>query len=261
MDSGTDPTTQGSGRAESHGGDAALAADARRDLLVAAILLALAASALAQIGGFGTGYVLKASLLHALGCALIWRNLAANHPHARFGAANRVTLARLAMASLLAAVIGEPMTQPERIAWAVVVGATLTALMDAVDGALARRSGLASAFGADFDMETDAWLIFVLCSLVVQFDKAGLWVMASGLMRYAFVAAARAWPWLAGELRPSLRRKTVCVMQITTLIVCLGPIVPRWASTALAAAGLSALAASFAIDVRTLAVSTKEHRP
>ena len=39
---------------------------------------------------------------------------------------------------------------------------------------------MASAFGARFDMETDALLLLVLAALAWQFDKAGAWVLASG---------------------------------------------------------------------------------
>jgi len=134
-----------------------------------------------------------------------------------------------------------------------VVAATLTALLDAADGPLARRSGQSSEFGARFDMETDAAFTLVLCALVLQAGQAGPWVLAAGLMRYAFVVAARLLPWLAGALPPSRRRQTVCVVQITTLIVCLGPIVPPSVAAALAAASVGLLAVSFAIDIRTLA--------
>ena len=40
-------------------------------------------------------------------------------------------------------------------------------------------------------METDAAFTLVLCALVLQAGQAGPWVLAAGLMRYAFVAAAR----------------------------------------------------------------------
>jgi hypothetical protein len=72
-------------------------------------------------------------------------------------------------------------------------------------------------------------------------------------MRYAFVVAARPWPWLAGALPPSKRRQTVCVVQITALIICLGPIVPTPLAAGLAALSLALLTLSFAVDVRTLA--------
>ena len=227
--------------------------DALRELVLVGVLMGLAGVAIASPAGFGTGYVIKAAVVYLIGAALIWHGLPLGHPHPRFGPANRVTLLRLALSALLAAVVGEPLGQPDTLAWVIVVAATVTAVLDAADGPLARRSGMASDFGARFDMETDAWLTLVLCGLIVHFDKAGAWVLAAGLMRYAFVAAARLWPWLSGTLPASLRRKAVCVAQITTLIVCLGPIVPHGLSSALAAASLLLLAWSFAVDVRTLA--------
>lgn len=226
--------------------------DAARDLGVAAALLALAAAGVAHLAGFGAGYVAKSLALYSFGAALVWRGLALHHPHPRFGAGNRITLFRFAMTTLFVALVGEPLAQHDTVAWVLVVAATVTALLDAVDGTMARRSGLASPFGARFDMETDAWFTLVLCVLVLQLDKAGGWVLASGLMRYAFVAAALAWTWLAAPLPASRRRQTVCVVQITLLIVCLGPIIAPAAASALAAIGLAALAASFAIDVRWL---------
>jgi phosphatidylglycerophosphate synthase len=230
-----------------------LGQDALRELVAFGALVAVAGIGIASLAGFGAGYAIKALVLYAVGAVLVWRGLPASHPHPRFGPANRVTLLRLAATSLLAGVIGEPLAQPEVIAWVIVVAATVTAVLDAADGPLARRSGMASDFGARFDMETDAWLTLVLCGLILHIDKAGAWVLAAGLMRYAFVGAARLWPWLSGTLPPSLRRKAVCVAQITTLIVCLGPIVPPALSAALAAVSLGLLAWSFAIDVRTLA--------
>lgn len=231
--------------------------DTARDLTVAAALVGVLASALGAAGGLGIDYTAKAWLVYGLGAWLVWRGLPA-HPHPRFGPANRVTLFRLASMALLAALVGETLPRPPLpsmapAAWWLVVIATATALLDAVDGALARRSGLASAFGARFDMETDAAFTLVLCALVLQAGQAGPWVLASGLMRYAFVAASRPWPWLAGALPPSKRRQTVCVVQITALIICLGPIVPPWLATSLAAFSLALLTLSFAIDVRTLA--------
>lgn len=231
--------------------------DAARDLAVGAVLVGVLATAMVAAVGLGTGYLAKTGLVYGLGAWLVWRALA-HHPHPRFGAANRVTLWRLGSMALLAALVGEALPRPPLpsmapAAWWLVVIATVTALLDAVDGALARRSGLASAFGARFDMETDAAFTLVLCALVLQAGQAGPWVLASGLMRYAFVAASRPWPWLAGALPPSRRRQMVCVVQITALIICLGPIVPPWLAASLAAFGLALLSLSFAIDVRTLA--------
>ncbi|HSQ72114.1 MAG TPA: CDP-alcohol phosphatidyltransferase family protein [Rubrivivax sp.] len=236
----------------------ALRRQAVRELSAAAIGVALAGSAFAAAAGLGPNYVLKALLACIAGAWLVARALGrGTHPHAHFGAANRVTLVRMALAALLFALLGESLPRPPLAAmpqaWWIVAVATLAALLDAVDGSLARRNGLASAFGARFDMETDAALTLVLCALVLQAGQAGPWVLAAGLMRYAFVAAARAWPWLAAPLAPSRRRQTVCVVQITTLFVCLAPVVPSAQASVLAAASVALLAASFAIDVHTLA--------
>ena len=231
--------------------------DAARDLTVMAALVLLGAIGLASVSDLGMDYALRAVLAFGAGAWLIWRGLSA-HPYPRFGPANRVTLARWGCVALMAALFGEsfpsaPLDAMPTAAWCLVIVATVTALLDAVDGALARRSGLSSAFGARFDMETDAAFTLVLCLLVVQSDQAGLWILVSGLMRYGFVAAALAWPWLSGPLPPSKRRQTVCVVQIATLIVCLGPIVPPLLATGLGAISLTLLTLSFATDVRTLA--------
>ena len=247
---------------------AALRRDARRDLAVAAGGLLLVAPAVAWAVGLGADYVAKALLWFALGLTLVWYGLRTGaHPYARFGGANRVTLLRLALAGLLVALLREPVwiaAAPAdghtMLAWAVVASATNTAVLDAVDGPLARRSGLASPFGARFDMETDAAFILVLCALVWQADQAGVWVLAAGLMRYVFVAAGWRWRWLAAPLPPSRRRQTVCVVQIVSLIVCLAPVVGSALSTALAAVSLALLSLSFAIDVHQLA-QTRPHRP
>jgi phosphatidylglycerophosphate synthase len=237
---------------------AGLRTGALREVWAAGAALALAALAIAALAGFSVWYPVKASLAFAAAVALLSFGLAA-HPHPRFGAANRITLARLVVALLLLAMLGEPLPVPDPVAWAVVVIATAAALLDAADGPLARASGMASEFGARFDLETDALMVLVLCGLIVHFGKAGPWVLAAGLMRYAFVAAAGVWPWLARPLPPSLRRKTVCVLQISGLIVCLGPSIARGWSAAIAAAGLAMLSYSFAADIRWLA--RHRHQP
>ncbi|MDZ7589288.1 MAG: CDP-alcohol phosphatidyltransferase family protein [Rubrivivax sp.] len=251
------PAGQGSAPAAAPG----LMRSALRDVAVVGAGLTLSALALAQAAGFGATYAVIALLWFAAGALLVRYGLRCGaHPHTRFGGANRVTLLRLAGVGLLVGLLGEAAWAPPlaaestaALAWGVIALATTTALLDAVDGPLARRSGLASAFGARFDMETDAALTLVLSALVWQAGQAGPWVLAAGMLRYAFVAAAWVWPWLAAPLVPSRRRQTVCVVQITSLIVCLGPVVPPALATSLAAASLVLLSLSFAIDIRSLA--------
>jgi phosphatidylglycerophosphate synthase len=166
------------------------------------------------------------------------------------GPANVITAARAVLVAGVAAA-GFLATAPGVAGPLVAVG-TVAALLDLADGWVARRTGTTTAFGARFDMEVDAALILVLSALVWRFGVTGPWVLASGLMRYLFVAAAGPWPWLAAPLPPSRRRQTVCVVQIVTLLVALAPIVPRPVAVASAAAGLAVLAWSFAVDVAWL---------
>jgi phosphatidylglycerophosphate synthase len=174
----------------------------------------------------------------------------AGHPFARLGPANRVTFVRAMLIATAAGFAGEPATRGA--AWAIVVLAAAAAMLDGVDGAVARRSGVASAFGARIDMEADALLIMALSVLVWQHGKAGAWILAAGLMRYAFVAAGRLLPWMRAPLAPTVRGKTVAVIQVVGLIVAVAPIVRRPLAEPVAAATLATLTWSFAVDVARL---------
>jgi len=172
-------------------------------------------------------------------------------PPWRFRSADLVTAVRATLVVVLAGLVTQGM--PSRTqAWVAVVVAAVAAMLDGVDGWLARRSGTTSAFGARFDMETDAALILVLSVLVWRWDKAGGWVLLSGLMRYLFVGTGLLAPWLTGTLTPTLRGKAVAVVQMVGLIVAIGPIVPAWLSAPVAAVALVMLVWSFAIDVGRL---------
>ena len=169
-----------------------------------------------------------------------------HHPFARFGPANQVTTARALGVAMIVALVGE-LRVPVLGATAA-VASVVVMMLDGVDGWLARRHRIASDFGARFDMEVDALLILALSVLAWRFDKAGAWVIASGAMRYAFVAAGLRWRWLETPLPPSFRRKTVCVVQLAALTLILVPAVTPPLSTAIAASALAALAGSFLVD-------------
>lgn len=174
-----------------------------------------------------------------------------DHPFAHLGPANLITAARLAIVGTIAGGIWQ--IPSESLTWTFVALAILGAALDGVDGALARRSGMQSRFGARFDMETDALLILVLATLAWRLDKAGAWIILAGALRYLFVAAAGIWPWLGADLPESWRRKFTCVVQIATLIAAIAPIVPQPWSALVAGAGLALLTWSFAVDVAWLA--------
>jgi phosphatidylglycerophosphate synthase len=184
------------------------------------------------------------------GWLLAW--LAVKHDAApMFGAANAVTLARGVLALDLLALLGSPPSAV--LAWSIVALALIALVLDGVDGRVARRRGETSAFGARFDMETDALLILVLAALAWSQGKAGAWILLAGALRYLFVTASLVLPWLAAPLPPSRRRQAICVVQIASLILCLAPFVGPPASAAIGFLGLVALLGSFAADVAWLA--------
>jgi phosphatidylglycerophosphate synthase len=160
-----------------------------------------------------------------------------------FGPADWITFARATLVGCAAELIADG-SRP--IGW--LVGLIAVALLlDGVDGQVARRTGTSSEFGARFDMEVDAFLILLLC---VQVSRTlGLWVLAIGLMRYAFVAASWTMPWLTAPLRPSMARKTVAAVQGVVLVVTVSELLPVAAAFAAVALALTSLVWSFGRDV------------
>jgi len=184
--------------------------------------------------------------------AVALRGLGAHAPHRRFGAANAVTAARAAIVALLLGVWGDAALMSAApgagLRWALAGLAAAAMISDGLDGWLARRTRLASEFGARFDMETDALLVLALALLVVATGQAGGFVLLSGALRYLFVAAGWAVPALAAPLPPSRRRKIICVLQTVLLTVALVPVVPPAVAQPICAAGLVLLLYSFAVD-------------
>ena len=186
----------------------------------------------------------------AVGFALAARGMAADYPHRLLGACNLVTATRLAItAALAASLAGIPNDTWD---WAVPALALSALALDGVDGWLARRQGLRSDFGARFDMEVDSGLAAILALSALAEGRAGAELLILGAARYAFVTAALALPWLAAPLPESLRRKTVCVLQIAALVALSMPVLPAEAARPLALAAAALLTWSFARDIRWL---------
>jgi phosphatidylglycerophosphate synthase len=164
-----------------------------------------------------------------------------------FGLANQVTLLRAGLVCLIAGALAGG--APALLGWSLVALIAAALSLDAVDGWLARRFGAASGFGARFDLEIDALLILILAVLVWQSGRIGAWVLAIGLLRYAFVLAGWLIPSLRRSLPPSRRRQAVCVQQGVTLLLCLLPPVGPTLASVSAGVALLALLVSFAVDI------------
>ena len=232
-----------------------LAARPGRRPLPAGLLPGLIAAATAV---YGVGVLWVHDLAFALtafaglgiAAALILAGALHHHPHARFGAANQITLARATGAALLAGLV----TAPQALGlnglagWLPFAGAAALLLLDLCDGALARRQGLASAFGARFDQEVDAAAILVLSALSVQLAGAPVWTLGIGALHYLYRLAGWLVPALSRPLPYSLRRRIVCGIQIAALGVLLAPATPADWIAPVAAVALAALTLSFLRD-------------
>lgn len=139
--------------------------------------------------------------------------------------ADRVTLARAVLASGCAAVASMALVSavPVRTWWFLALAAA-TLLLDAVDGAVARRTDTATADGARLDIEVDAGFLVVLGVAVAT--VLGVWVLLIGAMRYLYLAASYLRPVLRTPVPPSQFRRVVASVQGIALLVALAPVVP-----------------------------------
>ncbi|MCP1319298.1 CDP-alcohol phosphatidyltransferase family protein [Halomonas sp. 707B3] len=217
--------------------------------LYSGVELLLGALLLIGLGTLLTPLMASASNWWVAGAfyALISLLVLAFWPHGPLGWANRVTLGRSVLISLVAgALVGEAFIQA---IWLWLGVAVIALLLDGVDGWIARRTRSHSPFGARFDMELDALLITLLCIGLIVEESLGLWVLLIGGMRYLFVAASLPFPWLNEPLNESFRRKAVCVWQVVALLLALTPLTSSFLAGLLALSALMSLVYSFGVDV------------
>lgn len=188
---------------------------------------------------------LLALSIFAAASALAAQGLLLRYPHADLGLCNVITLARVSMVAFLAGAVFDPAYSVPLL----FIVASVAFALDGVDGWLARRSGLASEFGARFDMETDAALAAVLSLLLMVNGKTGPEILILGFMRYGFVLAGLAVPALRANLPESFRRKMICVVQISALIFLLFPLSPAGLLLPVSVGAALLLAWSFAVDI------------
>jgi len=229
-----------------------LSLDAYAVTMLVAVLLVASMHFFGDRFGMDTAAASVAFVIYAIISAIALGNLH-THGFERFGLANVVTTVRAAITALMGGLVlasgdlgvglhGDAL-------WVLVLVGAIALMLDGVDGYLARKTHTASRFGARFDMEVDALLIFFLSLAAFELGKAGLWVLAIGFMRYVYVVAQTVFPALQGELPPSFRRKAICVVQGVALCLLTAPIVTPSVSTWIAVGALLLLTYSFAVDI------------
>jgi CDP-diacylglycerol---glycerol-3-phosphate 3-phosphatidyltransferase len=195
-------------------------------LLTGAGLAALAAAAFLRPGS------LAGSLPVWTWCAwLLYRGLPDNRREGEIealpelGAPTRITMLR----ALLVAVASGFLRTPAVAAPAY----SAAAILDSIDGRLARNRKRKTVLGSRLDMEVDAAGILVASLAGIVLGKLPLAYAAIGLARYVFVLgiAFRRW---AGksvqELDPSRARRLIAGFQMGFLAVALWPQIPESAT-------------------------------
>lgn len=174
-----------------------------------------------------------------------------------FAPADHVTMTRATLACASAALVADAVVPPAgRTAPApsavvlLVLLATSGLALDWVDGRVARATGTASALGARFDMEVDAFLVLVLSVNATR--TLGTWVLAIGLARYALLLAERALPFLRRPVPVRGWAKVVAATQGVVLTVVAADLLARRPATVAVVLALGLLAESFAHQVRWL---------
>lgn len=168
---------------------------------------------------------------------LLWHNRG-RYTARGFGAANAVTLLRLALILALCLVLHR--------ASGAVLGALVFVIfaLDGLDGWLARRRELSSPFGAHFDMETDAFLVLAVGLELWLGESFGVWVLFSGSLRYLYVLCLDLLPSARGDMPRSRLGRLAFVALMTGLG--LSFLLPRPYGAVAAAFGTALVACSFA---------------
>ena len=180
-------------------------------LIAQALLLAVMAEN-AWLGA--AGWIVGTGCAVAM-AAVLARGLA-RCPGDRLGRASWVTLARATLAVGVVALAADSLTGDTPVALLVTLAA-VALVLDAVDGWVARRTGMATALGARFDGEVDAFLILALSVYIAP--AYGAWVLLIGAARYLFLAGEWLLPWMRAPLPRRRWRRAVAAMQGVVLTV------------------------------------------
>jgi phosphatidylglycerophosphate synthase len=174
-------------------------------------------AALLGCNGLHAAWPIALCALPSFAC-LLWLGRGFFTPSGRFGLANGLTALRLC---LLLVLVAPPGSLPPLSALAIV---SVALLLDGLDGWLARQRDDASAFGAHFDMETDALLVLVLAVRLWLGEGSGPWVLWSGVLRYLYVLWLWLWPGTGREAPRSLFGRLAFLLLMLGL--CCGLVLP-----------------------------------
>lgn len=196
--------------------------------------------------GAGSGYVLW----------VLWRALPEHRRQSdgrqlnHLGPGNVATVARGAAAAWLFGLIGTTLPSTD-LGWTPSLLCLVIAVLDHVDGRLARAAGETTGLGERLDLEYDAFGNLAAYALAVHLGRIPAAFLSLGLLRYLFASGL----WLLRRsgrtprpLTTSTGRKVIASLQWGFLVGVLWPIVSPPATTIAAGLMAATLVASFGRD-------------
>jgi CDP-diacylglycerol--glycerol-3-phosphate 3-phosphatidyltransferase len=184
-------------------------------------------------------WLLIAGVIVARELWLLWKGLASNHraDDARLlptlGYGNGLTIARGLLLALLAGFIFSPWPVGW-LAWAPAVLYTAAAVLDHLDGYVARITNHSTKLGEMLDMEYDVIGIFAAVLLAIFYGQLPVWYLGIGLAREIFLAGHWVLRKLGKpvyDLPPSSDRRLIAGLQMGFLSVVLWPVLSPPATT------------------------------
>jgi CDP-diacylglycerol--glycerol-3-phosphate 3-phosphatidyltransferase len=142
-----------------------------------------------------------------------------------FGAGNSATLLRGVLIACLAGYLFSPRPAGWQ-AWIPALIYTLAALLDYMDGYLARVTNHATRMGESLDMSLDGIGVLTAAVLAVQYGQVPAWYLMVALARYVYLACLWVWSRVGKRvypLAPSVRRRAFAGLQMGFLFVILWP--------------------------------------
>jgi CDP-diacylglycerol--glycerol-3-phosphate 3-phosphatidyltransferase len=143
-----------------------------------------------------------------------------------FGAGNSATLLRGVLIACLAGFLFSPRPAGWQ-AWIPALVYTMAALLDYMDGYLARATDHATRMGESLDLSLDGVGVLMAALLAVQYGQAPAWYLIVALARYIYLACLWVWGSLGQRvypLAPSVRRRAFAGLQMGFLFVILWPV-------------------------------------
>lgn len=186
--------------------------------------------------------------------ALLWRFLPRNRDgnglSASLGPATLLTLVRGVCIAFLAGLLVLP-RPTESLVWLPAALYGLAALLDYVDGTLARLTGHVTELGTRLDVEIDALGVLIAALLAVSYGQLPAWYLLAGVARYLFVAGKwyrRRADRPVHDLPSGPISRTLAGVQMAFLVAVLSPLLAPPETTALAVAVLAPFLANFLRD-------------